>query len=967
MRKMGWLLFAIGGTKEEQEGEVRMGNDFGEDFMVISSENADDEESGIHAGENIHVTGYIDGEDWPVIQDEEDWYADEPDEYLEIADDGCENWGCGIDDLVFADEVYVRDNETLRRIIDSAKQENCEKLRIDMQGILEMPAEIGELKNLKSLYIRISGSEGFFRLPPEIGKLKNLEKLEMYDCKLERLPEEFSGLTGLKALNLNDNHFKEFPEEILSLVNLESLAINWDFERVPDEICNLTHLKYLFLPGANITELPENIGNLQELETLSIWGTKVKRLPESCLKLSKLKNLSLTKSVFKDILPPEIAAQSPLEAINYIVRYQKDAEKTEVNESKMIIVGQGGVGKTCLLNRLIKDIYDDTASTEGIGIVPWEFERDGKKYRLNVWDFGGQEIYHATHQFFLTNRSFYIFVWDARQEEEYGRIDYWLHTIESFACQSPIMIVVNKCDSRNSIKQLDLKSMKEKFPQIIDSYKVSCKENWGIGDLRDAIEKETAKLPLMGMVWLSGWLKVRMALETLARDRNMISYTEYRKICREHNILSGEALSLSKYLHDLGIIINFQNDLYLKNIVILNPDWGTNAVYKVLDAQETVLKDRNGILKYGDLHKIWKNTEEYPEEFYPVLLRLMENFQLSFEIRKNEEYLIAELLESEEVSVEWNENDGQALNFQYDYDFLPAGIMTRFIVKANAYLMVEEGKRACWKKGAWLRYEDSIGLVKLFDGITDRRIEIKVTGKNSRNNRDLLVIIRKYFYEIHSSIPKIKYTEYVKCNCQEDCTYRHDYRYLLKLEQKGILEERCRHSLELVDVPKLLDGVNVLRKRRSGGRGNMNHIQVNPHIVVENHNSGSNENSNANSVQNTVMIQIKNSINELQGTINDLKDELVYENPALEKEFEKLERSTEKLNQAQTKEEIIQSGAMNRLKRFLEEIQDTGSELGKAVQCVKYGVGIAQEIGEKYNSIAQWCGLPVIPKIFLKR
>lgn len=632
----------------------------------------------------------------------------------------------------------------------------------------------------------------------------------------------------------------------------------------------------------------------------------------------------------------------------------------------MIIVGQGGVGKTCLLNRLKNDEYDETISTEGIAIEPWEFEVGGKKYKLNTWDFGGQEIYHATHQFFLTNRSLYIFVWDARQEEEYGRIDYWLYTIESFAYNSPIIIVVNKCDSRNNVKQLDLKSIKGKFPQIIDSFKVSCKMNIEIGHLRNVIKEETTKLPLMGMVWLSSWLDVRRELESLAQNINIIAYKEYQKICRKYNILSGEALSLSKYLHDLGIIINFQNDLFLKNIVILNPEWGTNAVYKVLDAQDTVLKNRNGILYYGDLPKIWRDSTEYPEEIYPIILRLMENFQLSFEVNKNQEYLIAELLENEEVVNELDMDNKQILNFQYNYEFLPAGIMTRFIVKANSYLVEKNGKKACWKKGAYLKYEDSIGLIKLLDGIAERRIEIKVIGESSRNNRDLLTIIRKYFDEIHKSVPKIKYKEYVRCNCKENCTYLHDYRYLLRLEDKKIKSERCKNSLEQVNVCKLLDGVEDTETRSKKRRESMPNIQVSPQIVIENNNTNNSENSNTNSIQNSITIEIKNSINELQGSLNDLKDEIIYENPELNKEFEKMEKSIEKLDTAETKDEIIKSGALNKVKRFLTEVQDTESELGKVIKGIKYGIKIAQDIGEKYNSIAEWCGLPVIPKVFLK-
>jgi len=89
----------------------------------------------------------------------------------------------------------------------------------------------------------------------------------------------------------------------------------------------------------------------------------------------------------------------------------------------MLLVGQGGVGKTSLVHCLIHNNPRDPNElpTEGINTDDWDVQgrksTDGKFERINVhvWDFGGQEIMHATHQFFLTRRSHYLLVIDARR------------------------------------------------------------------------------------------------------------------------------------------------------------------------------------------------------------------------------------------------------------------------------------------------------------------------------------------------------------------------------------------------------------------------------------------------------------------------------------------------------------------------------------------------------------------------
>jgi hypothetical protein len=84
-------------------------------------------------------------------------------------------------------------------------------------------------------------------------------------------------------------------------------------------------------------------------------------------------------------------------------RARSRARKRPLNEGKLILVGRGEVGKTSLIKRLVENEFnEDESKTQGIRITNWFLMHRANTFRLNVWDFGGQEIMHATHQFFLT-------------------------------------------------------------------------------------------------------------------------------------------------------------------------------------------------------------------------------------------------------------------------------------------------------------------------------------------------------------------------------------------------------------------------------------------------------------------------------------------------------------------------------------------------------------------------------------
>ena len=129
----------------------------------------------------------------------------------------------------------------------------------------------------------------------------------------------------------------------------------------------------------------------------------------------------------------------------------------------MLFLGDGSAGKTSLLKLLIGKAFDkDEPQTHGINIEHSVIKNGDQEIRTNLWDFGGQEIMHSTHQFFLSKRSLYVLVLDGRKEAD---AEYWLKHIRTFGGNSPVMIVLNKIDENASF-EVNRKFLQDKYRQL---------------------------------------------------------------------------------------------------------------------------------------------------------------------------------------------------------------------------------------------------------------------------------------------------------------------------------------------------------------------------------------------------------------------------------------------------------------------------------------------------------------------
>jgi internalin A len=207
----------------------------------------------------------------------------------------------------------------------------------------------------------------------------------------------------------------------------------------------------------------------------------------------------------------------------YFRTHRRGVESRPLNEAKMMLVGRGGVGKTSLVNRLVHGRYNPKElKTDGISITQWPVEVRGDQVKLNIWDFGGQEIMHATHQFFLTKRSLYLLVVNAREGEQDGNVDYWLRLIESFGGDSPVLVAINKISDHPF--DLNRRGLKEKFPAIRDFIQTDCEAEIGLEQLRAAILRETDRLEHLRDPFPASWFEVKESWPTCGNMRIAISF-----------------------------------------------------------------------------------------------------------------------------------------------------------------------------------------------------------------------------------------------------------------------------------------------------------------------------------------------------------------------------------------------------------------------------------------------------------
>ena len=639
---------------------------------------------------------------------------------------------------------------------------NTEVMHLDIWEPLE------RLENLQAARCGLKDLE-FLRFVP------NLQNLAVTGCRISQLPslEQFQ---KLKVLRLAENpiyslDYVVFPPSLTS-ISLRRLPIR----KVPDQIRELKNLDGLNLTRLDLEELPEWLPELGLDFHHSDFGSGIN------LQGTKIDGVDMT--IF----------DQPRETILQWFEDRKAKDGTDLNEVKVIFLGDGESGKTHTIARLLEDgaavdFHED--STPGIVIKNRDYDLEDRRVQVHYWDFGGQEILHSMHRIFLTGRTLYVVLLNARDNTQNDRARYWLHNIRSFANEAPVLLVLNKMDqnSNASINENDLRAM---YPALCGVVKLSALE-----DSREEFNKkltenllaQIAKMDTIRTFFPARWKKVKDELEHM--DEPYIFGDRYQQLCARAQVAGDQQADLLKLFKTLGVSFYYDGDT-LEDYVVLRPDWITNAIYTILFNKQA--DTHNGILPHHTIYRLLKPAANdgikrvdpnvyYKSHEVKYVLDVLRNFRLSYQMKGDEEF-IPMLCDSNSLPVAAEyAADPNTLEFRMEYEYLPNNVLHRLMVDLRCDLSTEQ----VWLTGAqFVQRSTGLSAVVKSEGNV---IRIFVRSENPMHRANTyLSIIKDTLDRINEDmgLTRCKNTVIYKRGEFRD---RFDYDRLLKMKNRGKIHE----------------------------------------------------------------------------------------------------------------------------------------------------------------------------------
>ena len=155
---------------------------------------------------------------------------------------------------------------------------------------------------------------------------------------------------------------------------------------------------------------------------------------------------------------------------------------------KVVLVGESGVGKTCIIQRYVNDQYSENTESTITSTYTYKtinYEKYNKSISFDIWDTAGQELYRAMAKNFYLNAAIGILVYDIRRKESFNQLkEYWYEQLTTSGEDNMVFGVAgNKCDlfQKEEVSEEEGKKFAKSINAVFQL--TSCKESIGIDEL----------------------------------------------------------------------------------------------------------------------------------------------------------------------------------------------------------------------------------------------------------------------------------------------------------------------------------------------------------------------------------------------------------------------------------------------------------------------------------------------------
>jgi len=426
-------------------------------------------------------------------------------------------------------------------------------------------------------------------------------------------------------------------------------------------------------------------------------------------------------------IPDAVRNEGATAVASYMQNLERQGSTSVMRETRIIVLGSAGAGKTTLTRRLNDDDSFPAPgdSTHGVDTQS-VLNLNGIKSR--VWDFGGQVIYHSSHRCFLTENCIYILVVNARTEEnrDITRINYWLDTIRVYSDnKAKVFMVINEADDRRQNEE-DYNSFKNgEFGNLIyDIFSFNIGNDIeSVNNFKSALANyiEATGHQVFG-INDSGAMKEIKAL--FDQNKQIVNSDKIKNILLDSNIEESDHDRVTKLFNTLGVALSYD----FMGDYVLDPCWISRGVYMVIDYLQ---KNKTTFINYNDLDIVFANERSaYPTDSYEHIFNLMDYYNIGFRNPGGIRGLIipcaASQLKPPGININ-PEPDNIITRVERD-DLLefPADFFYKFICNNQSDIKRNGELWSMWQTGMVLGGSNASALVELKE---NRRIEITIWGE----------------------------------------------------------------------------------------------------------------------------------------------------------------------------------------------------------------------------------------------